>query len=340
MDVFNQTTINPLNYKQVDDIINACRGKVLYTRFLRQIPHNLKLGALTTPQWMEFVGRIICAYRNNWPESLHFIRVKDIYWSHVFQSMLYRCPFNVEEYPPLPTIECNGDVYVCRRSNIIVGNIFQHDLKSIFEKSDILQRTWKKEDLNVRCGKCQELDRCGGCRGMALAVNGNIMAEDPHCIVADIPKGWPAKVASAMRRIQRLSAASNNVEVTMEEVLWYLKLKGTFSSALRQVTERKLTLKAARETGLKVSSRELQRAVDTFRAGHGLNKATDTQQWLESIGVSVEGLQSFLEANLLIDKFKKKLSRRANEKNGRLSQPLKNFMEEKIYRDWLNHTLQ
>jgi radical SAM protein with 4Fe4S-binding SPASM domain len=254
--------------------------------------------------------------------------------------MPYRCPFNVEEYPLLPTIECNGDVYVCRRSNIIVGNIFHHDLKSIFEKSDILQRTWKKRDLNARCGKCQELDRCGGCRGMALAVNGDIMEEDPHCIVADIPKEWLVDVASAMGITRRLSAVNDNIEVTMEEVLQYLKLKGIFSSALHQVIERKLTLKAAREAGIKVSTRELERAVDTFRATHGLNKATDTQQWLESIGVSAEGLQSFVQTNLFIDKFKKKLLTRANEKNGHLSQPLKNLIEEKVYREWLNHTLQ
>jgi len=337
--VFNQTTINPLNYRQVDDIVNACKGNVLYTRFLRQIPHNGKLGALTASEWMDFIGRILFAYRKDWPESLHFIRVKDVYWSHVFRSMPYRCPFNVEKYPLLPTIECNGDVYVCRRSNIVVGNILQNDLKTIFEKSDVLYRTWQQKDLNVRCGTCQELDRCGGCRGMALAVNGDIMAEDPHCFVSDIPKEWFADAARTMGKTQRRPAARDNVKVTTEEVLRYLKLKGTFSLALRQVAERKLTLKAAGTAGIRISPGELQRGVNTFRAGHGLKKATDTRQWLKSNGVSVEGLQNFVRANLFIDKFKKTLAHTANEKNGHSSRPLKNFVEEKVYREWLNQLL-
>lgn len=190
MAVFNQTTVNSLNYLQVNDIIDACQGNVLYTRFLRQIPHDSRLPALTASQWMEFIDRILSITRTNGPASLHFIRVKDVFWSHVFRSMPYRCPFNMEEYPLLPTIECNGDVYVCRRSSIVVGNVFRQDLKSIFEKSDILRRTWEKKDLNARCGDCRERDRCGGCRGMAQAVHGDIMAEDPHCFVADLLKGY------------------------------------------------------------------------------------------------------------------------------------------------------
>jgi hypothetical protein len=131
-----------------------------------------------------------------------------------------------------------------------------------------------------------------------------------------------------------------DLEVGVAEVVDYLRITGQFTSALHAVIERKITVNAARDRGIKVSGNQLQKAADTFRAGHGLNKATDTQQWLESIGVSVEAFEEYLETNLLIDRFKDQLSRKAKKGKYLKAPAMKESIKEIAYQDWLSARLR
>ena len=104
-------------------------------------------------------------------------------------------------------------------------------------------------------------------------------------------------------------AKLNEIEIAVAEVVDYLRMTGQFSPALREVVQRKITAEAAKKARMKVSNGELQKAADTFRVANGLNKASDTDAWLKSNGVSLEAFEEFLEANLLINKFKDALGK-------------------------------
>jgi radical SAM protein with 4Fe4S-binding SPASM domain len=73
-----------------------------------------------------------------------------------------------------------GDVYPCRRFPISIGNLLETPLKQIWEKSEILEKLRRKENLKGECGRCR-VKECRGCRSLALALTGDYLEEDPHC---------------------------------------------------------------------------------------------------------------------------------------------------------------
>ena len=73
-----------------------------------------------------------------------------------------------------------GDLFPCRRFPVSIGNLLNNPLKEIWEKSEILEKLRRKENLKGKCGKC-EIEGCRGCRSLALSLTGNYLEEDPHC---------------------------------------------------------------------------------------------------------------------------------------------------------------
>jgi len=84
-----------------------------------------------------------------------------------------------------------------------------------------------------------------------------------------------------------------------------------------------------------VSNGELQKAADTFRVANGLNKASDTERWLKSNGITLEAFEEFLETNLLINKFKDALEKKTAKGKYLASPGVKESVKEMIYQDWL-----
>jgi len=73
-----------------------------------------------------------------------------------------------------------GSVYPCRRFPVPIGNLLNHPLDTLWEKSELLQVLRCKEALEGKCSICEFKD-CRGCRSLALALIGDYLAEDPHC---------------------------------------------------------------------------------------------------------------------------------------------------------------
>jgi hypothetical protein len=132
----------------------------------------------------------------------------------------------------------------------------------------------------------------------------------------------------------------NEIEIAVAEVVDYLRMTGQFSPALREVIQRKITAEAAKKARIRVSNGELQKAADTFRVANGLNKASDTDRWLKSNGVSLEAFEEFLETNLLINKFKDALEKKTAKGKYLVSPGIKESVKEMIYQDWLANAMK
>ena len=128
----------------------------------------------------------------------------------------------------------------------------------------------------------------------------------------------------------------NELEVSVAEVVEYLRMSGDFGPALREVVRRKITAQMAKESGLTVTDEELQKGADTFRLVNNMSKASDTENWFKMMGVSLETFEEFLEINLLISKFKDTLEEKADKKAYLSSEAVKESVREMIYQDWLN----
>ncbi|MGB9617340.1 MAG: SPASM domain-containing protein, partial [Desulfomonilaceae bacterium] len=94
-------------------------------------------------------------------------------------------------------IKPNGDVWPCPFVPLFCGNVTRHDFLKIWTESSILQNLRQRETtLKGKCGSCRYNSICGGCRGRAVAISGDYLAEDPSCFLPERPRR-PGLVAKA-----------------------------------------------------------------------------------------------------------------------------------------------
>jgi len=76
----------------------------------------------------------------------------------------------------------DGYVTPCTRLYKKVANLRKDSLKKIWEKNEFLNLLRKRKgNLKGKCGKCEFINICGGCRAAAYHAFGDIYAEDPSC---------------------------------------------------------------------------------------------------------------------------------------------------------------
>jgi len=84
-------------------------------------------------------------------------------------------------------INHKGDVHPCHfMPHVVVGNVRERSFRDIWidnPSAELLALREIKSNLKGACGKCDYLDLCGGCRQKAFYYHGDLLAEDPTCIL-------------------------------------------------------------------------------------------------------------------------------------------------------------
>jgi len=78
-------------------------------------------------------------------------------------------------------IDCFGNVKPCSYFPRIAGNVKETPLREIWENSPLFRELRDFTQYKGKCGACEFLNVCGGCRARADAVYGDYMAEEPFC---------------------------------------------------------------------------------------------------------------------------------------------------------------
>jgi radical SAM protein with 4Fe4S-binding SPASM domain len=78
-------------------------------------------------------------------------------------------------------IRPNGKVFPCVGVPTEIGDLRRERLKDIWHTSDVLEGFRRRRDVKGKCGRCEYKFVCSGCRGMAYAMTGDSMGEDPTC---------------------------------------------------------------------------------------------------------------------------------------------------------------
>jgi radical SAM protein with 4Fe4S-binding SPASM domain len=94
-------------------------------------------------------------------------------------------------------ISHTGEVYPCALLPIAGGNIRIKKLAEIYRGADIFRTLHDSGKLRGKCSLCSFKQVCGGSRSRALAILGDVLAEDPACIYHP-PE--PARVRNAAPR--------------------------------------------------------------------------------------------------------------------------------------------
>jgi len=83
-------------------------------------------------------------------------------------------------------IDVDGDVLPCSYFPKSAGNVRKQSFKTIWENSKLFKDLRDFKSYTGRCGSCEYVGVCGGCRARAYAMNGDYMSEEPFC--SYIPK--------------------------------------------------------------------------------------------------------------------------------------------------------
>jgi AdoMet-dependent heme synthase len=111
------------------------------------------------------------------------------YWAHLLDRD------NIEPKPVAPArqfhgcaagwgllyLKPDGEMWPCPFIPISGGNVRNHPVHEIWTRSRIFTDLSDRNLLKGNCGKCENRNVCGGCRGKAFAATGDALAEDPCC---------------------------------------------------------------------------------------------------------------------------------------------------------------
>jgi len=82
----------------------------------------------------------------------------------------------------------NGDVYPCSYFPKSAGNLYKQSFKEIWEESELFKELRDFESYRGKCGGCEYLYVCGGCRARAYTMYDDYLQEEPFCSYVPIKK--------------------------------------------------------------------------------------------------------------------------------------------------------
>jgi heme b synthase len=78
-------------------------------------------------------------------------------------------------------IDVDGNVLPCSYFPKPAGNIKEQSFKDIWENSDLFKELRNFKKYKGKCGSCEFIAVCGGCRARAYAMHGDYLEEEPFC---------------------------------------------------------------------------------------------------------------------------------------------------------------
>ena len=121
-------------------------------------------------------------------------------------------------------IDCFGNVKPCSYFHRTAGNVKQTPFREIWENSEIFKDLRNFKAYKGKCGECEFINVCGGCRARADAVYGDYMAEEPFCNYVPITVQKHRRNGTRLlRAISAMSADQRLCDVAL------LRLRAAFS---------------------------------------------------------------------------------------------------------------
>jgi radical SAM protein with 4Fe4S-binding SPASM domain len=78
-------------------------------------------------------------------------------------------------------IDCFGEVKPCSYFPMSAGNVKKTPFRQIWFESPLFRQLRDFKSYKGKCGACEFINVCGGCRARAYAVSGDFLEEEPFC---------------------------------------------------------------------------------------------------------------------------------------------------------------
>ena len=201
-----------------------------------------------------------------------------------------------------------GDVQPCGYFDMQLGNVRDVPFSQIWETSPVFDDLRHYERLRGKCGACEYVGVCGGCRARALAATGDYLAEEPYCayvprkvarkrVLDEIQSGFPLVHDPYGELGNRLGLARDQVLKAVSS----MRADGTIRQICASIASKKIgftsTLVAMSVAG---DQEEIDRAADIVSSHHEVthNYQRDAEYnvWFTAIAPSKQHLEDLVEA--------------------------------------------
>ncbi len=78
-------------------------------------------------------------------------------------------------------IDVDGNILPCSYFPKSAGNVREKSFKDIWENSELFKELRDFKRYKGKCGSCEYINVCGGCRARSYSVYGDYLAEEPFC---------------------------------------------------------------------------------------------------------------------------------------------------------------
>jgi len=78
-------------------------------------------------------------------------------------------------------ISHRGLAQPCGYLEAVSGNVLKDGVKKVWQDSEVFRRLRDLSSYKGKCGGCQFLRICGGCRARAYEATGDYLEEEPLC---------------------------------------------------------------------------------------------------------------------------------------------------------------
>ncbi len=78
-------------------------------------------------------------------------------------------------------VSATGELQPCGYFDVQAGNVREREFDDLWRNAPLFNELRSFKDLEGKCGRCDYLRFCGGCRARAYEVSGSYMAEEPYC---------------------------------------------------------------------------------------------------------------------------------------------------------------
>ena len=95
--------------------------------------------------------------------------------------------------------------------------------------------------------------------------------------------------------------------IEVDEFLRNLKLSGQYDKLVEQLVTDRLTVLAAKKSGITVSEEEVQERADQFRRIRSLHRTSDTNKYLDAQRISLDEFEAFITDSLVQEKMMQKV---------------------------------
>ena len=187
LDFIVQTTITKGNRGELERLVSwaAREGAVSFNAyFLVPTGRGARLSDLTAAEYEAVLTELVVLHKTYLGQMMvrakcapHFMRlVHTLAPDSPILNYETRCPCGSQYCRITP----DGKLTPCPYVPEVAADLRRESFGQAWRTSPLLQ-TLRNPDLGGRCGRCEYRSLCGGCRARALAVTGDILADDPSC---------------------------------------------------------------------------------------------------------------------------------------------------------------